>query len=92
MIYDGRTMTNGDVMKELKQYVKQTNDWRAIFGDEPLTLTSAADCRELAERIESDLSPENLTCDGEVSGAARYKMLVRAQQQLRDVHLVLINA
>lgn len=82
-------------MKELKQYVKQTNEWLAIFGDEPLTLTSAADCRKIADRIDCDLSPENLTCDGELSGRAlesRYKMLVRAQQQLRDVHLVLINA
>lgn len=78
-------------MRELKQYIRQTNEWLAIFGEEPLTLTSAADCRKIAERIEIDLSPENLTCDGEVSGRSRYNMLVRAQRQLLEKLLTFRN-
>ena len=54
----------------IEQYVAQKNTWRAIFKDRPLSLLVQADRVRIAHSLEADLSPENLTCDGEVRGAA----------------------
>ncbi len=55
-------------MKVLEQYVDQKNRWNAIFGKSamnfPLSQTNAND---LMDSIASELSPENLHCDGEAS-------------------------
>jgi hypothetical protein len=66
-------------MKALQTYIDEKNRWRAVFGKAPLTLASAA------ETIDCDLSPENLTCDGELRGPqlhARHKQLTTAGRQL----------
>ena len=52
----------------LTAYVDQKNRWNAIFKGEQLSLQSAADRRRIAQSLDADLSPENLTCDGEVRG------------------------
>ena len=54
----------------IEQYVEQKNSWGKIFGSKPLSLLSAADRQKIANSLDADLSPENLTCDGEVRGAA----------------------
>jgi hypothetical protein len=72
-------------MKELKAYVEQKNKWTAIFGDAPLELTSAKDRKEIASSIDADLSPENLSCDGELAASqvrARYRNLSKCAEQL----------
>jgi len=72
----------------LEQYVEQKNQWGAIFGSKPLTLSTAEDRQKIADCIDSELSPENLTCDGELPRAEvarRYKMLTRAAQQLLSI-------
>ena len=72
-------------MKELKQYVLQKNEWNAIFNRGQYTLESAADRQAIADSIDAALSPENLTCDGELPRAqviARKKFLDRAAAQL----------
>jgi hypothetical protein len=72
----------------LEQYVDQKNSWGAIFGQKPLSLMNAQDRQRIAESLDSDLSPENLTCDGEVRGAqlqAKYRMLTRAAQELQSI-------
>lgn len=72
-------------MKELKAFVNRENQFSAIFGKKPLNLNSAADRQRIAESIDSRLSPENLTCDGELSRGqvqARYRELTRCAQQL----------
>ena len=54
--------------KELKAYVDQRNSWNSVFNRnyKKLCLTSAEDRQKIANTIDSDLSPENLTCDGEL--------------------------
>jgi hypothetical protein len=52
----------------LEQYVEQKNKWRAIFNQKPLSLLNARDRQDIANSLDSELSPENLTCDGEVRG------------------------
>ncbi len=72
----------------LEQYVEQKNRWSALFGNQPLSLLDAKDRQRIAESIDSELSPENLTCDGELPRSqvqARYRMLTRAAQELRSI-------
>ena len=72
-------------MKELKEFVERENKWSAIFGSPALDLKSAADRRQIASKIDSCLSPENLSCDGELTRAqvnAKFKFLTRAAEQL----------
>jgi hypothetical protein len=72
----------------LEQYVEKKNSWGKLFGHKPLSLLSATDRQKIADSIDSDLSPENLTCDGELPRSqvqARYKMLTRAAQELQSI-------
>ena len=72
-------------MKELKEFVERENKWSAIFGSPALNLNSAADRQRIASKIDSSLSPENLTCDGELTRAqvnAKFRFLTRAAEQL----------
>jgi hypothetical protein len=72
-------------MKELKEFVARENRFDAIFGKPGLDLANAADRQRIASKIDSCLSPENLSCDGEVRGAqlqAKARFLNRAAEQL----------
>ena len=72
-------------MKELNEFVERVNKWSAIFGSPALDLASAADRREIAGKIDSCLSPENLTCDGELTRAqinTKFRFLNKAAEQL----------
>ena len=73
--------------KELKAYVDQRNSWNSVFNRnyKKLCLTSAEDRQKIANIIDSELSPENLTCDGELpraTVAARYKQLTKVAKQV----------
>jgi len=75
-------------MSVLTDYVEQRNRFNAIFGKAPLSLAIAADRQRIADMIDSDLSPENLTCDGELSRSVvqlKYKKLTTAAAQLKKV-------
>ena len=73
-------------MKHLKQYVDQKNAWETIFGQPALDINNANDRVRIANAIDCDLSPENLSCDGELSIAqvrSRYSTLTKAADELR---------
>lgn len=74
-------------MTELDQYVRDLNDWRVkFFKQEPLTVAQHG--QQLLDRVDNDLSPENLTCDGELPRAEvqrRYTFLMRVRAQLVDM-------
>jgi len=55
-------------MKTLQAYIEQKNRWNAIFKGEQFEVKSASGRRRVAQSLDADLSPENLTCDGEVRG------------------------
>ena len=55
-------------MKALQAYIEQKNRWNAIFKGEQFEVKSAAGRKRIAQSLDADLSPENLTCDGEVRG------------------------
>ena len=74
-------------MSQLTTYIAHVNFRRQLFRQpmfDPQNL-SAADVRHLLEQIEGELSPENLTCDGELRGHAlkvKHRMLLGAQKEL----------
>lgn len=71
-------------MKNLQKYLDQKNQWNAIFGGKALVI--GKDNQRIANMIDSELSPENLTCDGELSRSqvqARYRQLTTAATELR---------
>ena len=53
-------------MKQLNAYIAKKNQWNAIFKSTQYCLDTHADRQRVADCIDSDLSPENLTCDGEL--------------------------
>jgi len=72
----------------LEQYVEQRNKFNAIFGKEPLSLLKAEDRQRIADMIDSGLSPENLTCDGELPRSVvqlKYQKLTRAAEELKSI-------
>ncbi len=72
-------------MKELKEFVDRENKWSALFNSKPLDLNNAADRKRIAGKIDACLSPENLSCDGELPRAEvnrRFKFLTKAAEQL----------
>ena len=75
-------------IKTLEAYVERENKWSAIFGNKPLSLLSAVDRQKIADKIDSALSPENLTCDGELSRTEvqrRYRELTRCAEELKSI-------
>jgi len=75
-------------MKALEEYVEGRNRIRALFKQAPLDLKNAKDRQQLAEDIDCSLSPENLTCDGELSRSMvekKYRMLTQVGRQLKKL-------
>ena len=72
----------------LEALVKQENRWMAALGAQPLSLLNAQDRQSIAEIIDSRLSPETLSCDGELSRTEvnrRYRELTRAARELQSI-------
>jgi len=72
----------------IEQYVEKKNQWRAIFGNSPLSLLNAKDRQSIANSIDSELSPENLTCDGELRGSQvqqKFRYLTRCAEELLSI-------
>ena len=75
-------------MSALKTYLVRKNAYATIFGAKELTLTNATDRQKITDSIDSDLSPENLTCDGELPRSLvqkRYKELTMAARELQKL-------
>ena len=75
-------------MKALQAYVDQKNKWAALFKGAQMELATAKGRQRVADALDCDLSPENLTCDGELPRSqvqARYKALTTAANQLKQL-------
>ena len=75
-------------MTVLQAYVSRKNKWNAIFRGEQFELETAQGRQRVAQSLDADLSPENLTCDGELSRAEisrRHKVLTAAATELARV-------
>jgi hypothetical protein len=72
----------------IEQYVDQKNQWAGLFGGRRLSLLNKADRQRIADSLDADLSPENLSCDGELPRAEvqkRYNFLTRAAKELKSI-------
>ena len=72
----------------LEQYVENKNKWRAIFNQPALSLLNARDRQTIADGIDSEMSPENLTCDGELPRSVvqmKVRNLSRCAEQLLSI-------
>jgi hypothetical protein len=72
----------------IEQYVEQKNKWRAIFNQAPLSLLNGKDRQTIANSIDSEMSPENLTCDGELPRSVvqlKMRNLTRCAEELLSI-------
>lgn len=70
-------------MKNLEQLLAKKNWWSLQYE-----IVTAEGRQRVAEMIDSDLSPENLTCDGELPRSEvnrRYNLLVWAAKELKSI-------
>jgi hypothetical protein len=74
-------------MRALNTLISKENQWSSIFNTRFVAyeVATAAGRRRVAEMIDAKLSPENLTCDGELPPAEvnrRYRELTSAAREL----------
>ena len=74
-------------MKALNALIKQENDWSSMFNGKFVAyeVATAKGRERVAKMIDAKLSPENLSCDGELPRSqvqARYRALTAAAQDL----------
>jgi hypothetical protein len=72
-------------MKALNAYIDQQNSWNAIFNGVKFEIHTSQGRKRVAQNIDAALSPENLSCDGELPRAqvqARYRALTAAARDL----------
>jgi hypothetical protein len=75
-------------MSALTKYLDRKNSFATLFGSKVLSLQNAKDRQSIADSIDCDLSPENLTCDGELPRSvvqSRYKELTKAAFELKKL-------
>ena len=75
-------------MKALQEFIAQKNHWNSFFKGEQYEISTAKGRQRVADMIDAALSPENLTCDGELSRTEvnrRYRELMTAAKQLKKL-------
>jgi len=74
-------------MKALNALIAQENNWSSIFNSKFVAyeVATAQGRERVAKMIDAKLSPENLSCDGELPRSqvqARYRALTGAAREL----------
>jgi len=72
-------------VKALEKFIADKNHWNSFFKGPQYEIKTAQGRKRVAEMIDSSLSPEHLTCDGELPRSEvnrRYKELTTAAKQL----------
>ena len=82
--------------KALKHHINHMNALNELFGRPTIDIgnITAADAQSIFNNIDGALSPENLTCDGELDRAevdVRYNNLMEAAADLRSMGFVPLN-
>jgi hypothetical protein len=75
-------------MKALQNFIAQKNHWNSFFNGTQYEIKTAKGRQAVADMIDAALSPENLTCDGELPRSEvqrRYKELITAAKQLKKL-------
>ena len=75
-------------MSALRAFIDQKNQWNAVFKGQQYEIDTAEGRQRVADLIDSNLSPENLTCDGELSRSqiqSRYRQLTAVAKELQKL-------
>ena len=75
-------------MKALAKFIEQKNHWNSFFNGPQYEIATAKGRQRVADMIDAALSPENLTCDGELPRDEvnrRYRELMTAAKQLKQL-------
>jgi hypothetical protein len=75
-------------MKALAKFIEQKNHWNSFFKGPQYEIATAKGRQRVADMIDAALSPENLTCDGELPRDEvnrRYRELMTAARQLKKL-------
>lgn len=75
-------------MRPLEAFINDHNHWYSHFPNNMPIFSyplSQEDVNEIANEIDSQMSPENLHCDGEISSAAANKKGVRLMKVVNDL-------
>ena len=75
-------------MRALAKFIEQKNHWNSFFKGEQYEIATAKGRQRVADMIDAALSPENLTCDGELPRDEvnrRYRELMTAARQLKKL-------
>ena len=75
-------------MQALAKFIEQKNHWNSFFKGPQYEITTAKGRQRVADMIDAALSPENLTCDGELPRDEvnrRYRELMTAAKQLKQL-------
>ena len=77
----------------LAQYVDQHNSWQKIFDkahvDIDINTMSKLQADDLVRKLDAEMSPENLHCDGEISHAQaqqKFDYYTGVFEDLKDVY------
>jgi len=75
-------------MIALQKYIDQKNKWNRLFKGKEYEIQTSKGRQEVANCLDSDLSPENLSCDGELPRSqvqAKYRQLTQAAKELQKL-------
>jgi len=75
-------------MQALRKFIEQKNHWNSFFNGEQYEIDTVKGRQRVADMIDNALSPENLTCDGELPRSEvnrRYRELTTAAKQLKQL-------
>jgi len=75
-------------MSALQKYIDQKNKWQKLFKGPQYEIETAKGRQVVAACLDSDLSPENLSCDGELSRSqvlTKYRALTAAAKDLQKL-------
>ena len=75
-------------MLALQKYIDQKNKWNRLFKGKEYEIQTNKGRQEVADCLDCDLSPENLSCDGELSRSqvqVKYRQLTQAAKELQKL-------
>ena len=75
-------------MTALQKYIDQKNKWHKMFKGKEYEIQTSKGRQEVADCLDCDLSPETLSCDGELTRSqvqARYRTLTQAAKELQKL-------
>ena len=75
-------------MTALQKYIDQKNKWNKLFKGKEYEIQTSKGRQEVADCLDCALSPEKLSCDGELSRSqvqVKYRALTQAAKELQKL-------